>query len=94
MFDQTFPEYSLYQLGQSSESLQRQGYECSPQIDFIPLLPQNPVTSKFWVNLASYFSKNHSTGDFVDIKGTTQQPETVIKGSKKSDGADFKFKLW
>ena len=59
MFEEDFPEYNLYQLGQESEILQRQGYECSPQIDFVPLLPQNPVSSKFLMNLASYLGVNY-----------------------------------
>ena len=86
MFEEDFPEYSLYQLGQKSESLQRQGYECSPQIDIIPLLPQNPVSSKLWVNLMSYLGANNSKGTFIDAKGSTKPADPTVHSAKKSEG--------
>merc|ERR1719174_1579565 len=77
MFDTPFPEYTLYQLGQESETLQRQGYECKPRIDIIPVLPQNPVTSKLIVNFLSYFGLGNKNGTLVEknVSATTPNVE-------------------
>lgn len=94
MFEETFPEYTLYQLGQQSEALQRQGYECSPQIDFIPLLPQNPVSSKMLINLASYLGINYQRGEFFDTEGSSKAKDATVVKETKSEGQNLQFKLW
>ena len=74
MFEEAVPEWTSYQLGQESESLQRLGYQCSPQVDFIPLLPQNPVSTAMFVNALSYLGLGTKNGDLINVSGSAIRP--------------------
>lgn len=69
MFEKDIEELTSYQLGTESEPLQKRGQKCSPQIDIIPLLPQNPVSTTLVMNALSWMGLGRLNGNLIDIKG-------------------------
>ena len=96
MWEKDIEEFSQYQLGIESEGLQKQGQDCKPQIDIIPLLPQNPVSAKLVMNALSWMGLGRHNGNLVDIKGKSSNPqsENIVKSAQSTKGADLSFKLW
>jgi len=96
MWEKDIEEISSYQLGTESERLQKAGEKCSPQIDIIPLLPQNAVSTKLVMNALSWMGFGTHNGNLVDIKGKSNNAPSgnTIKSSQKTKGADHSFQLW
>ena len=96
MFEKDIEELESYQLGTESEALQRQGQKCSPQIDIIPLLPQNPVSTKLVMNALSWMGLGRLNGNLIDIKGKSDHASSgnTIKSHQQTQGADLSFSLW
>ena len=96
IFGLEIPAYSLYQLGASSEFLQRAGYNCKPQLDIVSWLPTNPISSKLVLNAMSYMGGGKYNGNLIDIKerSSDRSSNKVVRTAKKSAGQDHSFNLW
>ena len=96
MWEKDIEKFEIYQMGIDSEPLQRAGEHCSPQIDIIPLLPQNPVSAKLVMNALSWMGLGSHNGNLIDLKGKSNDSpkDATIKSSQKSKGNDLSFQLW